>query len=112
MRELLRDLTRGLGCGSHATNRATIDGGRSGDMPLGKGFDILGRILSFVFRSTFFLGLKSEPELTGKSDEFARRVTLPRELGNVVGAPSWSDCSAERSKARASVEKVESLLKV
>ncbi|KAF9660773.1 hypothetical protein SADUNF_SadunfMtG0009300 (mitochondrion) [Salix dunnii] len=46
---------------------------------------------------------KSEPELTWKSDEFARRLrfTLPRELGHVVGAPSWFDCSAERSKARA-----------
>uniref|UniRef100_A0A6N2N2F6 Cytochrome oxidase subunit I profile domain-containing protein n=1 Tax=Salix viminalis TaxID=40686 RepID=A0A6N2N2F6_SALVM len=44
-----------------------------------------------------------EPELTWKSDEFARRLrfTLPRELGHVVGAPSWFDCSAERSKARA-----------
>lgn len=51
-------------------------------------------------------GVKSEPELTWKSDEFARRLrlTLPRELGNAVGAPSWSDCSAERSKARVELQ--------
>lgn len=72
----------------------------------GKGVDILDST-NLVFRlsrvETQFPGVKSEPELTWKSDEFARRLrfTLPRELGNVVGAPSWSDCSAERSKARA-----------
>lgn len=46
------------------------------------------RILSFVFR---VLKLSwCEPELTWKSDEFARRLrfTLPRELENVVGALS------------------------
>lgn len=72
----------------------------------GKGVDILDST-NLVFRlsrvETQFPGVKSEPELTWKSDEFARRLrfTLPRELGNVVGAPSWFDCSAERSKARA-----------